>query len=92
MRLSADWMVLADDRILEFLNENGPRSPTKIKDESPIPFSRQHINNRCMKLEEYGLTQNIGNGVYTITDAGERYLREDLDTRKLEAELRDSST
>ncbi|AFO56189.1 MULTISPECIES: PhiH1 repressor [Natrinema] len=84
MRVSADWMVLADDRILEFLAENGPRSPTKIKEEGPIPFSRQHINNRCMKLEEYGLTQNIGNGVYTITEIGERYLRSELDARELE--------
>jgi repressor of nif and glnA expression len=84
MRISADWMVLADERILEFLDENGPRSPTKIKEEGPIPFSRQHINNRCMKLENYGLTQNIGNGVYTITEVGERYLKGNLDARELE--------
>jgi len=68
--------------ILEFLDENGPRSPTKIKEEGPIPFSRQHINNRCMKLENYGLTQNIGNGVYTITEVGERYLKGNLDARE----------
>ncbi|ELY83904.1 hypothetical protein [Natrinema sp. J7-1] len=37
-----------------------------------------------MKLEEYGLTQNIGNGVYTITEIGERYLRSELDARELE--------
>ncbi|MFB1065289.1 hypothetical protein [Natrinema sp. H-ect4] len=37
-----------------------------------------------MKLEEYGLTQIIGNGVYTITQDGERYLQDDLDARTLE--------
>jgi len=37
-----------------------------------------------MKLENYGLTQNIGNGVYTITEVGERYLKGNLDARELE--------
>lgn len=82
MRLSADWMSIADDRILEFLHEEGPRSPTKIQEDGRVRFTRQHINNRCQKLAEYGLLQNLGNGVYAVTDDGVKYLHGELDAGK----------
>lgn len=84
MRLSADWMSLADERILEFLSEQGPRSPTKIVESGLVRFTRPHVNKRCQKLESYGLLQNIGNGVYMITDKGEEYLAGELDASELE--------
>lgn len=84
MRYSADWMVLADDRILEFLSENGPRSPSKIYESGTIRYSRGYINSRCQKLAEYGLVLNLGNGVYQITEKGEQYLSGDLDAGELE--------
>lgn len=83
MRLSARWMSIADDRILEFLQEEGPQSPTRIHEDGRVRFTRQHINTRCQKLANYGLVQNLGNGVYTITDKGERYLDGALDTSEL---------
>lgn len=84
MRLSADWMTIADERILEFLQEVGPRTPSKMVADNRIRFSRQHINNRCKTLESYGLVQNLGNGVYAITEKGELYLAGDLDVEELE--------
>lgn len=84
MRYSANWMVLADDRILEFLSENGPRSPLKMHESEAIRYSRGYINSRCQKLADYGLVRNIGNGVYQITEKGEQYLEGDLDAAELE--------
>lgn len=87
MRLSANWMSIADDRILEFLHEEGPRSPSKIYEDGRVRFSRQHINMRCKKLVEYGMLQNLGNGVYAISDTGISYLKEEFDADELTAEM-----
>lgn len=84
MRLSADWMSIADDRILEFLRASGPTTPTKMCEDGRVRFSRQHINMRCKKLSAYGLLDELGNGVYAISEAGERYLDGDLDADDLE--------
>lgn len=83
MRLSADWMTIADERILEFLHEEGPRTPTRIAADSRVRFSRPHINTRCQKLTRYGLVETLGNGVYRITDQGEQYLEGELDASEL---------
>lgn len=77
-------MVLADDRILEFLSENGPRSPSKMYESGAIRYSRGYINSRCQKLADYGLVRNLGNGVYQITDRGEQYLSGNLDAMELD--------
>ncbi|PSP78921.1 winged helix-turn-helix domain-containing protein [Halobacteriales archaeon QS_1_68_20] len=83
MRLSADWMTIADERILEFLSEEGPHSPSKIAEDERIRFSAEYVGRRCRKLADYGLTRNIGNGVYSITNEGEQYLIGELDTTDL---------
>jgi hypothetical protein len=85
MRLSADWMSIADDRILEFLHDAGPTTPTRMCENGRVRFSRQHINMRCKKLSAYGLLDELGNGVYAISEAGERYLGGDLDAADLES-------
>lgn len=84
MRLSADWMTIADDRILEFLSVEGPHSPSKIAEDERIRFSTEYVGRRCRKLADYGLTRNIGNGVYAVTDEGEQYLASELDVSKRE--------
>ena len=81
MRLSAEWMSLADDRILEFLREEGPHSPSRMAEDNRLSFSRSHINRRCKRLTEEGLTENLGNGVYAITEDGTHYLDGELDLR-----------
>lgn len=73
-------MTIVDDRILEYVRENEHGSPSEMKDEGPIRYSRQHIARRSRKLADRGLLRHVGNGVYVITDRGERYLDGDLDT------------
>nr|WP_321166983.1 MarR family transcriptional regulator [Halorubrum sp. Atlit-26R] len=73
-------MTSLDDRILEFLHENKPTTPTKMTTEASLPYSRQHVDRRCKKLDEEGLLESLGNGVYMITEAGEAYLKGHLDT------------
>jgi predicted transcriptional regulator len=80
MRHSGKWMTSLDDRILEFLHENDPTTPTKMTTEASLPYSRQHVDRRCKRLHEEGLLKNLGNGVYMITEDGEAYLKGHLDT------------
>ena len=74
-------MSLADDRVLEYISENGTGSPTAMKEDGPIHYSRQHIARRCRILAEEGLLEKLGNGVYKITDDGKAYLDGRLDTQ-----------
>jgi len=80
MRYAGSWMTAADDRILEYLSEHKSGSPTKMKREGPIRYSRQQVDRRCKELAERGLVDHLGNGVYVITKDGEAYLRGELDT------------
>lgn len=81
MRLPAGWMSIADERILEFLREEGPHPPSRMHEDDRLPYSRNHINKRCSLLAEHGLLKNLGNGVYAITDNGESYLDGEIDLR-----------
>lgn len=80
MRYSGDWMVLADDRILEYIRENGSGRPTAMAESGYVRYSRQYVHKRCKKLVEYGLLEHLGNGVYVITERGEGYLDGEIDT------------
>jgi len=80
MRHSGKWMTSLDDRILEFLHENKPTTSTKMTTEASLPYSRQHVDRRCKKLDEEGLIESLGNGVYMITEDGEAYLKGQLNT------------
>ena len=73
-------MTAVDDRILEYLSEHESGSPTKMKREGPIRYSRQQVHRRCKRLAEEGLVRHLGNGVYIITEDGEAYLEGRLDT------------
>ena len=85
MRRSAEWMTIADERLLEFLSEEGPRQPKQIAQDERMRFSDQYIGQRCRTLVPYGLVQNLGNGLYTITEAGQQYLDGELDATELES-------
>ena len=80
MRYAGNWMTAVDDRILEYLSEHESGSPTKMKREGPIRYSRQQVHRRCKKLSDEGLVNDLGNGVYMITEDGEAYLEGRLDT------------
>jgi Mn-dependent DtxR family transcriptional regulator len=84
MRLSADWMTLADERILEYLSENETGTPKRMADSGLVRFSRSYVTQRCKKLVDYGLLRHYGNGVYALTDRGKQYLEGELDAEDLE--------
>lgn len=73
-------MVLADDRILEYLKENESGGATEMRESGPIRYTRSYISQRLTKLREHGLVHPLGNGVYRITERGERYLDGEIDT------------
>lgn len=84
-------MTLADDRILEYIRENGSGAPKQMRDSGYVRFTRGYISQRCKTLVDHGLLQHLGNGVYVITEAGEQYLSGELDTGELEDEDSESA-
>ncbi|ELY84328.1 PhiH1 repressor-like protein [Natrinema altunense JCM 12890] len=84
MRKSADWMSIADERILEALEEKESGTPTSLSQNEYVRFSRTHLHQRMKKLDRYGLIRFLGNGVYVLTDEGHQYLDGDLDAAELE--------
>jgi len=86
MRKSADWMTIADDRILEYLSDHESGTPSEIAKVDTMRFSRSYLHQRCNVLEEYELIRHLGNGVHVLTDKGEQYLNGELDTGILEGE------
>ncbi|HKL30127.1 MAG TPA: MarR family transcriptional regulator [Natrialbaceae archaeon] len=84
MRLSADWMTMADDRILEYLAEEGTSTPKRMADDARMRFSRSYINARCTELAQRSFVLNLGNGVYQITYRGQQYLDGELDAVEVE--------
>jgi len=83
MRYSADWMTIADERILEYLSTTETSTPKRMADSGEVRFSRQYIGERCRKLADYGMVQHLGNGVYRITETGTQYLEGDIDAEDL---------
>ena len=84
MRLSAEWMVAADDRILEYLSENETGTPKQMADSGLVRFSRSYITQRAKVLLNHGMLRHLGNGVYVLTDEGQQYLDGQLDAAELE--------
>lgn len=80
MRYSGDWMVLADDRILEYIREKEAAGSTEMAESDYVRYSQSYISRRSKKLVEYGLLREVGSGVYMITERGERYLDGEIDT------------
>ncbi|MCU4750888.1 phage repressor protein [Halobacteria archaeon AArc-curdl1] len=81
MRKHAEWMTILDDRILEFLSEQGPRQPSQITDglaELGMEYNSKYVGRRCQELADDALLENLGNGIYTTTSKGEEYLDGEL--------------
>lgn len=77
-------MSIWDDRILEFIRENGPSSVGKLTDSDYIRVSNAHVSRRCSKLAQHGLLHPLGNGVYALTELGEDYLDGNVDAGELD--------
>ncbi len=82
MRKRADWWVLVDDMILEYLRDESSGTPKTISEE--INKSQGYVNQRCSELASYGLVRKVARGVYVLTEDGELYLNEELNVADLE--------
>ena len=76
-------MTLWDDRILEIIREEESGSPKQLSDNKYIRVSRSQVSRRLKKLAEHGLLNDLGNGVYIITEQGEQYLDGEIDADEL---------
>ena len=87
MRQPADWMVRADDRLLEAVRDAGNLTPLAASKEGLVPrvgVGRKWASERMRALAEYGLLERIDEGLYGITEQGLAYLNEELDASELE--------
>lgn len=82
MRQRAEWMVPADDPILEIIRAEGNSTP-KFIEEQGGPSAR-HAVERCHVLARHGLLEKLSRGLYGLTDEGRAYLNEELDASELE--------
>ena len=87
MRQRAEWWVLTDDMILEYLRDEGTGTPKVLSD--ALGKSQGYINQRLSTLADYGLVTKVARGVYQLSEQGEQYLDEDLDVSQLEATTRE---
>ncbi len=88
MRQRADWMVPADDRILEAVRDDGNQTPKSVSKEGLVPrvgVGRKWASERMRELADYGLLERIDEGLYGITEVGLAYLEEELDAGELES-------
>lgn len=77
-RQSADWMKREDERILEYLRENGRARPGLIASEVFEAIRPVHVGERLAYLRHAGLVDTSGLHSYELTEAGLRYLDGDL--------------
>lgn len=78
MRKSSDWMTIWDDRIMEVARQEGVISASELVDHQYIHTSRSTISRRLNKLADNGLLNRLPNGVYSLSEDGERYLDGEL--------------
>ena len=78
-RQCAEWMKREDERILEYLDENGLCSARLISNEVFEKVSAGQVSERLGMLEYSGLVSKTGLTSYELTQAGQRYLAGDLD-------------
>lgn len=88
LRKPADWMQPADERILEFLRAEGNHQPSRIAEgladlAADVEYHPNHVGRRCRMLAAGGLLLNEGNGVYAVTETGERFLDGEVDAATL---------
>ena len=80
MKRSGAWMSIWDDRILEILRDKESATASELAEMEYIRVSRPQVSRRLKKLNEHDLINHLGNGVYVITEKGERYLNGEIST------------
>lgn len=85
-------MTIWDDRILEYVDEEGSASPKELSESGYFRVSKSQVSRRLRRLADHGMLRHLGNGVYVITEAGEKYLRGDLDAETLTSDDENGET
>jgi hypothetical protein len=83
MRSSGRWMMQIDERILEYLDDEGWGTPATMKDELGCTVSEKRLKSRCKSLCERELVAPVHGDMYEITRWGQAYLRGNLDAHHL---------
>ena len=75
-------MTLWDDRILEVCRNDEDKicKVSELMKNNHIRVSRSTVSRRCRKLAENGLLRPVGDGVYILTERGEKYLNGEIST------------
>lgn len=82
MRNTAGWQRAPDDRILEYLREEGPASTTTVATAPRIRAPRSVVTSRLYELAEAELIapmSGVGRRMWILTGEARRYLRGELD-------------
>ncbi|WP_254279211.1 hypothetical protein [Haloarcula marina] len=71
-------MNQVDERVMEWIRENGFASPGILNRERGFSVSTGHIRDRCKWLQYAGLLAPIGGDLYDLTSEGILYLKGEL--------------
>lgn len=67
-------MELKDERIIEYLLDNGPSSPSIMAFSKGISGCKEEIQGRCRDLDQESLIVRVQEDTYRITEVGRSYL------------------
>ena len=87
MRKHAGWTTLADERILEALDDSEfPLPKEDIRDRlasagagEAMDYSQSYVDARLARLEAYGFVENTQTRQYALSERGTLYLRGEFD-------------
>lgn len=79
MRKNAYWMKQQDDRILEYLEEEGWATPSVIASQACIDISEGHVHDRLLMLWYVDFVSSIHGDMFEITTDGMLYLEGRVD-------------
>lgn len=79
-RLRIDWMTHTDERIMEFLDQEGATPPEEIA--TSLEKSAEYVADRCRQLAIRDLLAGE-DGRYRLAERGEAYLDGKIDAEEL---------
>ena len=82
MRKRADWMVPADDPILEWFRDSEWGTSEQVHRD--VDYAQEYVASRLRALAEHRLLDKPTRGVFARTDNTIAYLDEELDASELE--------
>jgi len=74
-------MIQVDERIMEWIRENGFASPGILSRERGFNLSSGHVRDRCKWLQYAGLVSPVSGDLYDLTSEGILYLKGELNAK-----------